>query len=357
MNFVSVFMAIFSMLGALDLILKNRFGLGEEFEKGFKLFSVMALSMIGMIILSPVIGELIKPLLNIGHKYLGIEPSIIPAMMFANDMGGASLAKSVATDNALGNFNGLIISSMFGCTISFTLPVALGMVKEELHKYMLFGFLCGIVTIPVGSFAAGLISGIKLLTLVFNLIPVIVFSIIVSIGLLFVPNICVKIFSILGDIIKVLIVVGLALGILKFLTGVEIIKNLESIEEGARICFNASVVMSGAFPFMYIVSKLISKPLRKLSKKININEVSAFGFFSTLATSVTTFEKMNEMDKKGIVLNSAFAISAAFTFAGHLAFTMSFNADYIYCVIVGKLISGISGLLLATVIYKKVNLD
>lgn len=64
---------------------------------------------------------------------------------------------------------------------------------------------------------------------------------------------------------------------------------------------------------------------------------------------------VNDMDKKGIVLNSAFAISAAFMFAAHLAFTMAFNAEYLGAVIIGKLIAGFSSLVLAAVIYKRLN--
>ena len=66
---------------------------------------------------------------------------------------------------------------------------------------------------------------------------------------------------------------------------------------------------------------------------------------------------MKDMDDKGVVLNSAFAVSAAFTFAGHLAFTMSFNADCLPAVIVGKLVAGICAVLVALLIYKKMRKD
>ncbi len=62
------------------------------------------------------------------------------------------------------------------------------------------------------------------------------------------------------------------------------------------------------------------------------------------------------MDKKGVLLNLVFAVSAAFTFAGHLAFTMAFlgaNTAYIGAVIVGKLISGVFALALAAIIHKR----
>ena len=60
---------------------------------------------------------------------------------------------------------------------------------------------------------------------------------------------------------------------------------------------------------------------------------------------------MDEMDKKGIMLNSAFSVSAAFTFAGHLAFTMAFDSNYIAPMIVGKLVAGVLALALAILLY------
>lgn len=357
MNFVAVFMVVFSMLGAVDRILGNRFGLGKEFEKGFMLLGNMALSMIGMIIISPLIADALEPMFGFMANTLHLEPSIIPASLFANDMGGAPLSTEVAANEELGKFNALVVSSMMGCTVSFTIPYALGIVKTEYHKEVLLGFLCGIVTIPLGCFIAGLTLGIHIVSLLFNILPLILFSVLIALGIFFCPSVCVKIFSVFGVIIKIIITVGLALGVLKFLTGAELIKGLNTLEAGAEVCLNASAVMTGAFPFMFIVSKLLAKPLKVMGKRMKINDTSALGFVSSLATSMTTFGMMNDMDKKGVVLNSAFAVSAAFTFAGHLAFTLAFDADYILPMIVGKLVAGFAALLLSMIVYKRIYSD
>ncbi len=353
MNFVSAFMAVFAVIGGIDLIFGSRFGLGKEFEKGFMLFGNFALSMIGMIVLAPALGNLISPVSTWIYNTLHIDPSILPATFFANDMGGANLSVALSQSETLGLFNGLVVSSMMGCTISFTIPVALGIVEKKNHEFVLTGFLCGIVTIPIGCFLAGLLCKIGLCSLFFNLLPMIIFSVIIALGLALKPNLCIKIFSILGVLLRILITIGLILGIITHLTGIEIIPGLETLGEGGRICLNASVVMAGAFPFLAILSKLIKKPICAMGNKLCINEASAFGFISSLATSVTTFKSMENMDSKGIVLNSAFAISAAFTFAGHLAFTLSFAPDYIVYVIIGKLTSGILSVVAANFIYKK----
>ena len=59
------------------------------------------------------------------------------------------------------------------------------------------------------------------------------------------------------------------------------------------------------------------------------------------------------MDKKGLALNSAFAVSASFAFIDHFAFTMAFDASYIVPVIVGKVISGIAAVVLAYWLLKR----
>lgn len=353
MNILSIIMLGFAVLGAIDRILGNRFGLGKEFEKGFLLLGTMALSMVGMIVISPLLADLLSPFFDFIYRISGIDPSVVPAILFANDMGGAPLAKEIAKNETVGMFNALVVSAMMGATISYTLPFSLTIVKKEHHNELFLGMLCGIITIPVGCFVGGLILKIPILALLFNLLPLIIFSVIVGVGILFARNITVKFFAFIAVALKALITVGLILGILEAITGRTIIKGLADIFEASDICFNASMVLAGAFPFMHIVSRLLKRPIVILAKRLNIDRTGAIGLISNLVTNATSIEMMNDMDKKGIVLNAAFAVSAAFVLGGHLAFTMAFDADYVTAVVVAKLISGISSLFVAAIVYKK----
>ena len=354
MNVVALIMLVFSILGAIDRIIGNRFGLGEEFEKGFKMLGNCALSMIGMIVIAPYLAELLMPVFNAVWRWFKLDPSVIPALLFANDMGGAQLALSIGQNPQLAGFNGLVVSSMMGVTISFTIPYALSTVNRDRHRWILLGLLCGVVTIPVGCFVAGLMVKIPFLTLIYNLLPIIIFSGLIVFGLLKFPNACVKIFSVIAVIIKIIITIGLAIGIIHFLTDWTLIKNVDTLESGALICLNACVVMSGAFPLIYIISKVLNKPLGKFGQKMNVNEISAVGLLSSLASSMTTFGVMDKMDDKGTMLNSAFSVSGAFVFAGHLAFTMAIDISYLPSMIVGKLISGVLAVVVAIFVYKRI---
>ena len=193
MTVLIILVLIFSTVSAVDYVIGNKLGIGAEFERAFKLFSAMALSMIGMLVLAPLIAELLAPVLGFVSETLGLDPSILPAMLLANDMGGAPLAEQVASDHnvgmfandmggappavetaknsEIGLFNALIVSSMMGCTVSFTIPFALGLVKKENHRELCFGLLCGVVTIPVGCLVSGIICAIPILQLLLNLLP------------------------------------------------------------------------------------------------------------------------------------------------------------------------------------------
>ena len=352
MSPITVVVLIFSVIGAADYLLGNKLGVGEEFKKAFALFCPMALSMLGMIVIAPAIGVWLTPAFEGFYRLCGIDPSVIPASLFANDMGGMQLAQSVCKTDSLGNYNAFVISSMMGCVISFTIPFSIGMVKKEQHKDMFFGFLCGIITIPVGSLVAGLMCSIPFAALLTNLIPLLILSGLLIAGLLVVPNICIKCFSVFGVVMKVLSIIGLMLSIFTFLTKVELSPHFDTFENGAFICANACVTLSGALPLMFLVTKVLNKPLQKFSSKFGIDSTSAVALLGSLVTNASTFGVMDKMNKKGVVLNSAFAVSAAFVFGGHLAFTMAFDPSFVAPMIVGKLISGVCAIALALLIYK-----
>lgn len=353
MNAITIVMVVFSMLGALDRIFGNRFGLGKEFERGFMLLGTLALSMIGMIVISPWIAQLLQPVSAFMAQVLHMDPSILPASLFANDMGGAALASAVAAEASVGRFNALVVSSMMGCTVSFTIPYALSAVAKQQHRQLLLGLLYGIAVIPVGCLVGGLVLGLPFSALLWNMLPLVLFSALIVVGLMLRPEVCLKLFGLFGALIKIIITVGLALAILRFLTGIELIEGLATLEEGAAICLNAAAVMTGAFPLLYVLSLLLAKPLRFFGQKTGLNESAVMGLLATLANSVTAFESMKDMNAKGVMLNAAFAVGAAFTFADHLAFTMAFDASCIAGMIAGKLTAGVLALILANAMYRR----
>ena len=353
MNAISIIMLVFTAAGALDYLTGNHLSIGKEFERGILMIGTMILSMVGMLVLAPLIAHMIAPVLAVMADTLPFfEPSVIAGSLLANDMGGAPLAMGLARTEEAGYFNGLVVGSMMGATLSFSLPLALGVTKPEQKSHIMLGLMCGIVAIPVGCIVSGILLGMSPADMAMSVIPLVIFSVIITVGLIKIPRACVKIFNVFGIAIKVLIVIGLLIGIAEFTLGIDV-PHTAPVEEGVMVCFNAMAVMTGAFPLLALVGRLIKKPMRRISETVGMNEVSALGFIGSLATNVTTFGMMRDMDGKGVVLNSAFAVSAAFTFAGHLAFTMSFNSTYVLPVIVGKLVAGVCAVAIAWFMFAK----
>ena len=340
-------MVVFMALGALDRIIGNRFGLGEKFEEGIMAIGALALSMVGIIALAPVIADLLKPVIVPVFGFLGADPAMFAGSILANDMGGAPLARELALSEDAGNFGGLIVGAMLGPTIVFTIPVALGIIKEEDRKFLASGVLSGVITIPIGSFAGGLAAGYPVLMVLKNLIPILIFALLIALGLWKFEKAMVKGFTWFGKFVVAVITIGLGAGIVEALTGLTLIPGMNPISEGFAVVADIAIVLAGAFPLVYVITKIFRKPLMGLGKVLGMNEVSAAGMVASLANSIPMFGMMKDMDNRGKVLNVAFAVSAAFVFGDHLGFTAGFNADLIFPMIVGKLVGGITAVLAA----------
>nr|WP_307989579.1 ethanolamine utilization protein EutH [uncultured Niameybacter sp.] len=346
-------MVFFAALGALDRIIGNKFGLGEKFEEGIMAIGALAISMVGIIALAPVIANLLKPIIVPLFGVLGADPAMFAGSIIANDMGGAPLAQALAIDPNAGLFGGLIVGAMLGPTIVFTIPVALGIIEEKDRRYLATGVLAGVITIPIGSFVGGLVAGFPVMMVIRNLIPIILFAILIALGLWKFEDAMIKGFTYFGKFVVAVITLGLGAGIVEQLTGIVLIPGMGSIREGFEIVADIAIVLSGAFPLVYVITKVFRTPLMKLGKVLGMNDVAAAGLVASLANSIPMFGMMKDMDNRGKILNVAFAVSAAFVFGDHLGFTAGFNPTMIFPMIVGKLVGGVTAIFVAMFIANK----
>lgn len=346
-------MVFFAVLGAIDRIIGNKFGLGEKFEEGILAIGSLAISMVGIIALAPVLAELLKPVVVPVYNFLGADPAMFAGTILANDMGGAPLAQALALTEDAGKFGGLIVGAMMGPTIVFTIPVALGIIHAEDRKYLATGVLAGVVTIPIGAFVGGLVAGFPIMMVLRNLIPIIIIAVLIVLGLLKFPDGMIKGFTVFGKIVVAIITIGLIAGIVEQLTGIVVIQGMNPLSEGFEIVADIAIVLAGAFPLVYVITKVFKKPLMALGKVLGMNDVAAAGLVASLANSIPMFGMMKDMDKRGKILNVAFAVSAAFVFGDHLGFTAGFDSTMIVPMIIGKLVGGITAIMVAIFIANK----
>ena len=340
-------MALFAAVGAADRILGNRLGLGQEFENGILAMGSLALAMVGIISLAPVLANLLRPVVVPVYEFLGADPAMFAGTILACDMGGGALARELTTDPQAALLGGVLCGSMLGATIVFTIPVAMGILSEEDRPAMAKGILAGIVTIPVGIFAGGLVAGFPLGMVLQNLIPIVIIGALIALGLWKAEKAMIKGFGWFGKGVVAVITIGLAAAIVESLTGISVIPGMAPIEDGFLTVGAIAIVLAGAFPLVFVVTKLLRKPLLKLGKLLGINDTAAGGLVASLANSIATFGMVKDMDRRGKVVNIAFAVSAAFVFGDHMGFTAGFAPEMLPAVIAGKLAGGVSAVAVA----------
>ena len=340
-------MAGFAVLGALDRIFGNRLGLGKEFEDGIQAMGSLALAMVGIIAIAPVLADLLKPVVVPLYRLVGADPAMFAGTILACDMGAGPLAQALTEDAQAAAFGGVLCGSMLGATIVFSIPVALGILRQEDRPALAKGMLAGIVTIPVGLLVGGLVAGFPVTMILSNLIPIVGLAALIALGLWKWETAMIRGFGWFGKGIIALITVGLAAVIVQALTGFVVIPGLAPIEEAFQTVGTIAIVLAGAFPLVYVLTKLLRKPLMKLGGLLGINDKAAAGLIASLANSIATFGLVKEMDSRGKVVNIAFAVSAAFVFGDHLGFTAGFAPEMLPAVIVGKLAGGITAVAVA----------
>lgn len=273
-------MMFFMLIAAVDRILSQfggsaRFlgkfgksieGSGGQFEEGFMAMGALGLAMVGMTALAPVLAHVLGPVIIPVYEMLGANPSMFAGTLLACDMGGFFLAKELAGgDVAAWLYSGLILGSMMGPTIVFSIPVALGV-------------LAGIVTIPIGCIAGGLVamySGVQIngqpveftfALILMNMIPVLIVAVLVALGLKFIPEKMINGFQIFAKFLVALITLGLAAAVVKFLLGWELIPGLDPIfmapgdkpgevMRAIEVIGSISCVLLGAYPMVLLLTR------------------------------------------------------------------------------------------------------
>lgn len=348
MNEIIIYIMVgFMVLGAVDKALGNRWGYGKQFDEGFMAMGALALAMIGVVSLAPVLASVLSPIVVPLYTALGADPAMFAGTLLANDMGAYPLALSMAITPDAGVFSGLILGSMMGPTLVFTIPVALGIIEKEDTQFLARGVLIGLTTVPVGSLVGGLIAGFDLGMILINLVPIVIVAGLIAVGLWLKPTAMIRGFEIFGRGVIAIITLALAAIVVETLTGFVIIPGMAPIADGIEIVGAIAIVLAGAFPMVHFITKHFNKPLIKAGRAMGMGETAAAGLVATLANSIAMFNIMKNMDDRGKIINVAFAVCASFAFGDHLGFTAAVNSDMISAVVAGKLVGGITAIFIA----------
>ena len=341
-----IVMAAGAVLGGLDRILGNKLGLGGQFEKGFLLLGPMALSMAGMICLAPVLADVLGRVVVPFYQSIGVDPAMFGSLL-AIDMGGYQLAKELAVDPRIGSYAGIVVSSIFGCTLVFTIPVGMGLIAEDSRPLFAQGMMLGLTAMPVGLVAGGLLCGLSLPDCLYQNLPIFVLSLLLSLGLWKIPGRMVKGFCLLAEGIKMIITMGLVLAAVESLTGWNPVPGMAPIGEAMEVVASIGVVMLGSLPVAELLRRVLDRPLARLGGRLGLEPQSLTGMLVSLATPLPTLSMYGEMDGRGKVAAGAFLVSGTSLLAAHMGFVAGTEPELLGALMAGKLSGALAAAALA----------
>ena len=343
---VLIIMCAFFVIGGFDYIFGSPLGLGNKFEEGIRTMGPLALGIIGIYSLAPFLLTYLAPVTGMISSFLHIDPSILPACIFPVDMGGYQIAESLAIHPGFGRFSGVIIASTVGATISFSIPVACKFVKKEDNRLFAEGLVIGIISIIPGCFLAGLISGIDVLVLIRNMLPLFCIIALLSLGLIKAPAGTLRGFILFGRIISAIGIIGLLFQGLDVILDVRIIPDLVPFADTAVLVGKIALILGGAYPMMEVLNRVLKRSFAGIGRVLRVNSNSIAAIIGNLASNILVWGAMKDLDERGKVLCTALAVSTAFVLGGQFAYVVSVEPTMAAPFFAAKLASGAISIIL-----------
>ena len=367
-TYVIYVIMVCAVLGAVASIYNPEGELGQEFIAGLHSIGPIYIPVAGIMAAIPYISAGISQLIAPLFQAIG-----------ASDMGGYQLAKAMA-QSPEGWILGLITGFQCGSTIIFVIPVGLAMLRKVDHKYMALGIMAGLLTIPVSIMVIAMtmqLLGLEVRPdiattgaatqalhftwpmLVRNLMPLILFCIVLAAALRYFPTLMVYLFLKLGQFMYIGVVLVLVASIVQYFTGffsavfgswgfAPIIADADDQFRALEIAGYVGLMLCGAFPMVHLLKRFLARPIERVASRFGMSGVGAAGVLAASANILAMFRLVSEMPPKDKVLVIAFSVCAAFTFGDHMAFSANFQPSLILPLIIGKLSGGLFAMLLAS---------
>ena len=346
MNFFIAVMLLLAALGLLDKIAGNRFGFGEEFDRGLATMGPLALSMVGVYCIGVTLVQKNAEALAAWGEGLPFDASLPLGSLLAPDLGGYAMAIELAATPQLGLFSGLLVASTLGTVVSFSLPISLSFLNKTHHASFLQGFSVGVITLPLCLALGGFLLGLSAQTVLRNTLPILVVCAALCAALLCAPRFTTKALLCLGNVVRVLSFVLFGVVMAGIFVPAWQFAELALVQEVFLVVAKITVVVCGAMILSKIILSRCGRLLQGMGRILGVNDYAVLGLMLSLATSISMLPLYEKMDARGKAMNAAFTVCGAFVLGGQLAFVASVQpANIVNIYIISKLAGGVAALL------------
>ncbi|ANI42885.1 MULTISPECIES: ethanolamine utilization protein EutH [Mycobacteriaceae] len=378
-NIVIYLMMAFVLIGAFSLAFRGDRGIGHEFKEGIYALGPLFVPIAGIMAALPYLSWFVEHVLGKVYEPFGADAAMAATTLIASDMGAYQLAE-VTADSTGAWMTASVNGFLLGATISFIIPVGLAILDVRDHKYFALGIMSGILTVPLGVVVT---MGILILTdstvrdsavtdgpstatldgfgfgdVLINLLPVFLVTIAIAAGLYFATRAMITGFIWFGKGLNAAILVVLALSIVEHVTGFfsarmgawgldPIIADADDQMRSLEVAGNIAIVLAGAFPLVYAIRTYLDKPLTAVGTRAGISTEGTAGLLAATTNMLAAFHLIKHMPAKDKVLVVAFGTTCSALIGDHLAFTANFQPNLIAPLMIGKIVAGVTAMLLA----------
>jgi ethanolamine transporter len=368
-----------AVIGAIASIVKEESELGNQFLEGINSIGAIFLPVAGIMASAPFLTAFVSNVFGPVFALVGADKAMAATTIIAVDMGGYQLANSLAATKESW-IMAMMTGYMAGATIVFSIPVGLKMIQKKDHKYMALGVMSGLLTIPIGVLVSSAViafsnpyiraivstNGEATYQLAMqwgqifqNLIPLVIICVALAVGLLLKPDAMIKGFIGFGKIMDSALRMIFVFCVVEYFTGFfsktigawgfnPILADSVDLNRALEVSGAIGMMLCGAFPMVYLIKRFLTKPLNVIGKKVGLSADATTGILAGAANVLALFSMIKDMKAEDKVKTIAFAVSGAFLFGDHLAFTANFQPTLILPVLLGKLAASIIAIVVAT---------
>merc|ERR1712008_30219 len=112
-------------------------------------------------------------------------------------------------------------------------------------------------------------------------------------------------------------------------------------DAGLEISGTIAVMLTGIYPFVYILRIQLAAPLKALGKTVGLCEVGAGGCVACMCNSIAMFSIYSEMSLESMVLSAAFMVCGSLTLGDYLAYCSVYQPGILLAVLCGKVIGAV----------------
>ena len=341
-------MAVFMVIGAADKALfNNRFGYGEEFERGLSAMGPLAMCLVGVMCAAPAIGRAAAPALGPLFTAIGSDPSVEAGMIFGIDSGGLTLSIALAATHEAAMLSGLGLAASMGCVITYALPVSLSMCAPRSRPAVAKGLAAGIVAAPVSLFGVAAVSGYSLSGAFITGIPAFLIGGLMAFLLITRQDAAVRGCVLFGKLMMAAFVLLLAAAAIEHWFALTLIPGMDPIGKQLEIVGEMAVMLSGAFPMVKFAERHFGGALTRLARLFSIDGHAALGMAVSLANPIPMYLMLDRMTERGKVICSAFSAPILCLFGDYLGFITAAYPEGTVPMMAGKIAAAIAALLLA----------